>query len=151
MQQSKCGTRKKQKVNTGYTNLKNHLRSCVGDDFQQIYRDLLKSSKGKGRLDRFGFINTREKEVYKVLEWIVMRNHPLSEVDNELTRSILTTKPICSKTLRKCILALTPHVEKSIVEDLPDLFALEFDGWTSGSVHYAALFASYMKNDSVVE
>lgn len=142
----KCGTRKKQKVNTGYTNLKNHLRSCVGSDFEEVYVDLLKSSKGKGRLDSYGFINSKEKDVFQVLEWIVMRNHPLSEVDNQLTRTILTTKPISSKTLRKYILSLTPHVEKAIADDLPALFALEFDGWTSGSVHYVALFASYMKN-----
>ena len=46
----KCGSRKKQKENSGYTNLKNHLRSCVGNDFKQMYIDILKSSKVKGSL-----------------------------------------------------------------------------------------------------
>jgi hypothetical protein len=142
----KCGNRLKQKEKSGYSNLKNHLRSCVGNNFQRIYEDLLKSSNAKGRLDSYGFINTREKEAFKLLEWIVMRNLPLSEADNELTSSVLNLKAICSKTLRKYILSLTPHVEKMIEEDLPSQFALEFDGWTSGDTHYVALFASYMRN-----
>ena len=40
-----------------------------------------------------------------------------------------------------------PHVEKAILEDLPDIFAIEFDCWASGSVHYVALFVSYMKDE----
>ena len=61
-----------------------------------------------------------------------MRNLPLSEADNELTRSLLNLNVICSKTLRKYILSLTPHVEKMIEADLPQVFAVEFDGWSPG-------------------
>lgn len=141
----KCKAKCKQQVKTGYTNLKNHLRSCIGD-FESTYSNLLQSCKEKGRLDSYGFINSREKEVFQLLRWIVMRNMPLAELDNELSRDLFNTKPISSTTMRKYILALTPHVEKEIADHLPDTFALEFDGWTSGTVHYVALIASYSKN-----
>ena len=142
----KCEGKVKQQVNTGYTNLKNHLRSCIGQDFEQIYMDLVKSCKKKGRLDSYGFMNERESEVHRLLEWIVMGNQPLAELDNDLSRGLFKTKPISSKTMRKYILTLTPHVEKSIADNLPDIFALEFDGWTMGTVHYVALIASYCKD-----
>ena len=141
-----CKSIQKQKKSTGYTNLKNHLRSCIGDNFLGIYDNLVKSSKDKGRLDSYGFINNREKEVYNIINWIVDRNQPISEVDNAVTRNMFKTKPICSKTLRKYILALTPYVEKAIDEDLPDKFGLIFDGWTSATMHYVAIFASYTKD-----
>jgi hypothetical protein len=143
---TKCQSIQKQKKSTGYTNLKNHLRSCIGDNFLGFYDDLVKSSKDKGRLDSYGFINKREKEVYDLINWIVDRNQPISEVDNVVTREMFKTKPICSKTLRKYILALTPNVEKVISEDLPDKFGLIFDGWTSATMHYVAIFATYMKD-----
>ena len=97
-------------------------------------------------MDSYGFINKREKEVYDLINWIVDRNQPISEVDNVVTRDMFKTKPICSKTLRKYILALTPNVEKVISEDLPDKFGLIFDGWTSATMHYVAIFATYMKD-----
>ena len=97
---AKCEAKVKQKENSGYTNLKNHLRSCVGKDFEDIYLDILKSCKSKGRLEAFGFI---------ILRCILKRNLPLSEVDNVETR----------KTLRKYILALTPLVEEAIAKRLP--------------------------------
>lgn len=141
-----CKSKQKQQQKSGYTNLQNHLRTCIGPNFQDIYLDLVKSSKNKGRLESHGFISRRQIEVFNILNWIIMRNLPISEVDDKDTRSILNTKPISSKTLRKYILALTPHVEKVISEELPDKFGLVFDGWTSGSTHYVAIFATYTKN-----
>ena len=80
----KCQAKCKQRVKTGYTNLKKHLRSCMGDNFESNYCDFLKSSEETGRL----------QEVYKLLRWIVMRNMALSELDNDLTMDLLNTKAI---------------------------------------------------------
>jgi hypothetical protein len=74
----KCGGKVKQKINTGYTNLKDNLRSCVGQDFEQMFLDIVKSCKQKGRLDSYGFVNEREREVFKILNWVVQRNQPLN-------------------------------------------------------------------------
>jgi hypothetical protein len=79
----------------------------------------------------------------------VQRNQPLNEIDNEITRDMLNVKPISSKTLRKYNVSLTLLVEKSIAEQLPGKFGLLFDGWTARTVHYVALFASYVNNAGI--
>jgi len=73
-----------------------------------------------------------------------MRNLPLSEADNELTRSLLNLNVICSKTLQKYILSLTPHVEKMIEADLPQVFAVEFDGWSPGDTPLLRSFVCFV-------
>ena len=109
----------------------------------EIYNEVCKTCKSEEDLQAFGYVNSREKDVYALLEWITQRNIPLSELDNTITRSMLKTKPLSSKTMRKYILSLLPYVENKIASVLPDKFALEFDGWTSGFTHYIAIFASY--------
>lgn len=75
-------------VQTEATNLKNHLRACIGPNFEDIYLDI-----------EIGCIwfhqSAGERGVYK------SRNHPISEVDDEVTRDMLKNMPISSKTLRK--------------------------------------------------
>jgi len=139
----KCSVKIKQKLNSGYTNLKNHVEKCTGKDYLEIYNEVCKICKSEEDLQAFGYVNSREKDVYALLEWITQRNIPLSKLDNTITRSMLKTKPLTSKTMRKYILSLLPYVENKIASVLPDKFALEFDGWTSGSTHYIAIFASY--------
>jgi hypothetical protein len=81
-----------------------------------------------------------------ILNWIVQQNQPLNEIESEITWDILNVKPISSKTLRKYILSLTPLVEQLIAEQIPGKLGLLFDGWTAGTVHYVALFPSYVNN-----
>ena len=64
-------------------------------------------------------MNSREKDVYALLEWITQRNIALSELDNTITRSILKTKPLSSKTMRKYILSLLSYVENKSASVLP--------------------------------
>jgi hypothetical protein len=94
-------------------------------------------------------LSMKEREVFKILNWVVQQNQPFNEIDNEITQDMLNVRPISSKTLRKYILSLTPLVEKSIAEQLPGKFGLLFDGWTAGTVHYVALFASYVNNAGI--
>ena len=134
--------------------MKIHLRSCVGECYEKVYKDLLQSSKEQGKLENYGYIattNKREEEVHHVLQWTVMRNQPSSELDNLLTQNILRTKqkilrtkPISSKTLRIFILVLYLLVENEIENSLPNNFPFQFDGWPSGTMHYVALLASYI-------
>ena len=51
--------------------------------------------------------------------------------------------PICTETLVKYMLKVTEVVEKKIEKELPSLFALAFDGWSNGSNHFVATFASF--------
>lgn len=139
----------KQHPGKGYTNLRNHLRSCIGENFEQVYRDHIR--KSGGTLDNYCFSSTRDSEVYKLLEWVIMRSHPLCEVDSPLTISLLNMKPLSSKTLRKYILSLVPLVENEIKTMLSKTFAIMFDGWTDNSIHYVAVFACYLWEGKYME
>ena len=138
----------KQNRKSGYTNLKNHLQTCIGPNYKSIYQDMLKSSSSSSNLHSFGFINNRQNDVYLILKWIIFYNQPLVEVDQQETRDVLKAQSISSKSIRKYILSLTELVEEAIKPELPDTFALEFDGWSSGTVHYVALIASYKNNST---
>ena len=50
----KCKSKFKQKQNTGFSNLKNHLISCVGKNFQENYEETAVSNIALGRLESFG-------------------------------------------------------------------------------------------------
>lgn len=79
----------------GYTNLRSHLRSCVVDNFEEVYLEHL--NKAGGRLDNFYFSSTRDADVFRLLEWVVMRNQPIAEVDYPITKNILKVLLTCSK------------------------------------------------------
>lgn len=132
----------KQLKNKGYTNLRNHLRCCVGENFEEIYLEHLKSCCGK--LDSFVYSSPKDSDIFRLIEWIIMKNQPITEVDNEITRSILNIKPISSKSLRKYILSLVPLVEDELKSVIPNKFAIMFDGWSDSNTHYVAIFATFM-------
>jgi hypothetical protein len=149
MQLSKVWGEGQAKIHTGYINLKNHLKSCLGQDFEQTYLDIVKSCKQKGRFVSDGFVNERQREVFKILNWIVQQNQLLCEIDNEIIQDMLNVSPYSARLFKIYILSLTPLVEKAIAEQLPDKFELVCDGWTTGIVHYTALFASYVNNAGI--
>ena len=151
-QNEKCKPRRGRKAKgykcvkgRGYTNLKNHLRTCIGEDYEQVYLDHLR--KAGGVLDNYCFSSARDKDAFKLIEWVIMRNQPISEVDDPLTRSLFNVSPICSKSLREYILSLTPLVENEIKKRLPTKFSIMFDGWTDNNIHYVSVFATYMFED----
>lgn len=72
-----------------------------------------------------------------------MRNIPFNEVDNSLTRGLMKVKPICSKQLSKYILSMTPIVERAFKDLLPSHIGI-FDGWSDSSIHYVAMFATFL-------
>jgi hypothetical protein len=93
----------------------------------------------------------RECDVYEWIKWIALRNQPLAEVDDPVTRKAMRYSSICSKTLRKYMLQLVPLIQSNIKEAMANTqIALVFDGWTSSSVHYAAVFAIYDKDVSIL-
>lgn len=102
-------------------------------------------------MDKFFYSSPRDNDVYNLLEWIVMRDQPITEIDNVLTRSLFNVQPVSSKSMRKYILSLVPLVEKRIKGILPEKFGIMFDGWTDSSVHYVALFATFVCDGSYNE
>lgn len=102
----------KQEAKTGHTNLRNHLKSCVGEQFEQIFIDHL--CNAGGRLDNFCFNSLRDSDVFLLIEWVVMRNIPLLEVDDPITRGILNISLVPAKTIRKYIFSLIQIEEEAV-------------------------------------
>lgn len=139
----------KQEKNKGFTNLRNHLRSCVGPDFEETYLKNLRDAGGC--MDNFCFNSKRDNDVFKIIQWVIMRNQPLTEVDDPLTRDLFHVSHISSKTLRNYILSLVPVVEENVRRELPNKFCLMIDGWSDNHVHYVAIFCTYIKDGNYCE
>jgi hypothetical protein len=136
---NKCGKTKLK--SGGWTNLLNHVRSCVGDSFAVEF-DSIKPDKA--RITSFVLrVSDAEHDMFKWIEWLVMKNLPLSIVDCPLTRSAVRFKPVTSKLLRKHILSLCSIMKDDVKKKIPNRFAIIFDGWTEGTAHYIGVSASY--------
>lgn len=132
----------KQKPGKGYTNLRKHLRVCIGEDYEQRYIDYL--NKAGDRLDNYCYTNARDSDVFRILEWIILRNQPLLAIDDRLTRSLFNIKSVSPKSLGTYIFPLTTLVENAISKHLPGRFCIMFDGWTDAKTHCVAIFATYI-------
>jgi hypothetical protein len=129
----------------GWSNLLSHLRSCVGKDYEQVFEEhqkLKTSTEGGGYFIR---VSDREKEVFKWIEFIVMKNLPVSFVDCPYTRDMTRLKKISAQTVRWHILELLSVVKETIQAELPPKFIIVFDGWTEGTHHYIGIAAAYLK------
>ena len=103
----KCGQTKKQKTGHGNTNLSNHLMSCIGPEHKELYEEHKGDKKGN-LLDSHLklMVNQADRDLFKWIEWLVMRNKSIMEVDDPLTRSLAKgTAAFNSKTVRKAILS----------------------------------------------
>jgi hypothetical protein len=152
----KCKKDYKQKPKSGYSNLKKHLESCIGPSYLEVLQEhidkLEVNSDGatsiQDKLQTATLIlqySTKERDTYKWIEWVVLRNQSISEVEDPLTREGMKYGAICKKTLRKYILKLIPIVQLNIKADLDKAkFALAVDGWTHQSTHYVAAFAVFV-------
>lgn len=88
-----------------------------------------------------------------------MRDQPISEVDDPITRGILNTKfvfkiprfigikPISSKSIQKYILSIVPLIEDKIKIRLPDKFGIMWDVCIDHNIHYVAIFTTYMNKE----
>ena len=129
----------------GWTNLLSHLRSCVGKDYEQLFVELEKLKASKEGGGYFVRISNREKEMFKWIEFVVMKNLPVSIVDCPYTRDITRLKNVSAQTLRCHILELLSVVKETIQAELPPKFIIVFDGWTEGFHHYIGIAAAYLK------
>ncbi|KAG3008832.1 hypothetical protein PC121_g16768 [Phytophthora cactorum] len=138
-----CGKVRKQTPGTGYTNLISHL-AAKHPGYTETY-DESQHTHGQS-LEAHGFVDQRTMEIFKWMEWIVARNHALSEVDNPLTRSLAAVKPISSKTLMRYMRHVVAKVGARIAVDMNGQFGLMFDGWTSGTTHFVTIYGIFTKD-----
>ena len=88
------------KKSGGWTNLLNHLKACVGPKYQEEYVQVVKDNVFAAFKPT---VSKREADMFGWIEWVVMRNMPLAEVDDEITRTGMRNGPITSKLLRKML------------------------------------------------
>ena len=122
----------------GWTNLLSHLRSCVGKDYEQLFAELEKLKASKEGGGYFVRISDRKKEMFKWIEFVVMKNLPVSFVDCcPYTRDITQLKNISAQMLRFHTLELlSVGMKETVQAELPPKFIIVFDGWTEGTHHY---------------
>jgi len=130
-----CGRTRVQNPKTGYGNLVNHIKSDHND-----WEDIMKAKDSKNTSI---FVNKKGTKVFNWLEWIVMSNLPFQFVEDPLTRKNTNLESITDETVKKYLVLVTQSVEKRIADDLPEKFGIVIDGWSDGTTHYIAVFASY--------
>jgi hypothetical protein len=96
------------------------------------------STRRSALLDNFVLrVSDAEKEMTTWINYLVMKNMPISLVDCPLTWQMSSLKAVSSKSVRKHILSLVVTVREELKRRLPDKFVLTFDGcWTEGTDHY---------------
>ncbi|RHY10970.1 hypothetical protein DYB36_010151 [Aphanomyces astaci] len=135
-----CGTKRTKAKSAGYSNLTSHLDKKHPDYLAQFEAS---QALLVGTLHQHGFVDAKATNLHAWVQWIVERNQPFSEVENPLTRNMSRLTPICVKTLKAAMDKVTRNVEAKIAAELPDVFGLCIDGWTDGSKHFCAIFATY--------
>ncbi|ETN19999.1 hypothetical protein PPTG_03099 [Phytophthora nicotianae INRA-310] len=135
-----CSNIRKQAPSNGYTNLVSHLN----DKHPQYLDDYAEyECQGAQQLDGFGFVTDKPAIIYNWMTWVIARNLPLSEVDNETTRFMSRWDSISSRALKKFMAEVERMTEEAIAAQMLARIGLVFDGWTSGTTCYVAVYAVY--------
>ncbi|OWZ00210.1 hypothetical protein PHMEG_00028652 [Phytophthora megakarya] len=94
-------------------------------------------------LQAFGFVSEEANDMFQWIQWILVRNMPLHEVEDALTRAMSKLRPVTVKAVMKCLEGIAINFGQDLTKELGTLFGLMFDGWSHAGVHYIALFAVY--------
>ena len=127
----------------GYSNLCAHLSSCVGLTYKEMAWNIMRKGGVVGNrpsqvsLKRFFSVNVK---------WVVLRNMPIIEVENQITREIAAIKPISAQTLSKYIEKVANVLVSTIGSEImkSGLYTILMDGWSSGTDHYVAIIAGFV-------
>lgn len=140
----KCGVRRK-KAGSSYANLVSHVRSAHPD-----YAELLSSDRNitQTQIDRF-FNTTKAARFFGWFDLIINALLPFSFVEKKVVREHVKHDPMSLSTFMRYLPLLTELVENKIADLLPPKIALVFDGWTAGTTHYFAVFASFPSDSNL--
>ena len=64
-------------------------------------------------------VSTKLQKKYNWLSWIKISGHPFIFVDIGINQKLAKMAPVCSKTLRKYLEAVTEKTERNISESMP--------------------------------
>jgi hypothetical protein len=142
-----CGTLRKQKKGSGYSNLMSHLKD-KHSDWEEIYNNFIKSNpkSKKPPAGHVFFIHPKVILIHSWLDWVVTDNLPISIVEKETYRNYSNLENISVDTFTKYLKLVESRIDEKLREELPVKFGLIIDGWTEGNTHYFGVFAAYSKN-----
>ena len=142
-----CGTTRKQKKGSGFSNLMSHLRE-KHDDWEQLYEEFKKNNpkSKKAPAGQVFFVNAKVVLLHSWLDWIVTDNLPIATVEKPTFRSYSNLEAISVNTFGKYLKLVEAVIDKKLKEELPAKFGLVIDGWTEGNTHYFGVFAAYSKD-----
>lgn len=107
---------------------------------------------GQSSLDGFIVpVTKKARNLAKWLEWVIMADLPFSFVDRERSKMFTCLEPICRNTFKKYFFLLLEKVKVKIKDALPRQFGIVFDGWSLGSEHYLAVFATWSPRPNIVK
>jgi hypothetical protein len=132
----------------GWTKLLSLLQTCVGGDYEATFLDYKKHALPVTSCF-FIWVSDCEKEMHQWINFVVMKNLPMSFVDCPHTCSICKLKPISGQTLRRHIIVLCDIIKDTLQNELASKFVVVLDGWSEGSQHYIGVTAGYMKSVNV--
>lgn len=142
-----CGTTRKQKKGSGFSNLMSHLREkhC---DWEQLYEDFKKNNpkSKKAPAGHVFFVNPKVVLLHSWLDWIVADNLPINAVEKSTFRNYSNLEAISVKTFNKYLKLVEAAIDIKLKEELPAKFGLVIDGWTEGTTHYLGVYAAYAKS-----
>lgn len=148
----------KQDLSKGYSNLISHVEKCIGKNYLEQMETYCKEKNitldqdgnltSQRNISSFYQSSEKESRAFTWMTWVVIRNMPLSEIDNSITRRLGKAHGrVSSKTMRRWIIATAFEVEKKIVKELKNcsLISLIHDGWECDgtSTSYTAIVAAY--------
>lgn len=91
----------------------------------------------------------KTRHVHAWMECIALCILPFNFCENPIIRKQFKQSGVCRNTLVRYIHELCKNVENRVRSALPEMFAIVFDGWSDGSTHYVAVFATYpFSNDA---
>ncbi|KAG6948144.1 hypothetical protein JG687_00015665 [Phytophthora cactorum] len=78
--------------------------------------------------------------------FLIQRNLPIAEVENQFSGAVGTMKPTSVKTIKPYMRYVALPIGYIITKEIGTSFCLVFDGWTSHSLPFLAVYAVYVYN-----
>ncbi len=129
----KCGVTRLQK-GSGYSNLCSHIVTEHPD-----YIQLVDKAKKVTTITEV-FWPKKAQNIHGWMDMIIMGLLPFSFVENESAKKYMRPEGVTVNTLKKYIHLVEKRVRHKLTKELPDLFALVFDGWSAaGNVRYSSV------------
>ena len=120
-----CGTLRKQKKSSGFSNLMSHLKE-KHEDWEELYNAFKKSNPKAKKVPQghVFFVNPKAVLLHTWMNLVVSSNFPLSVVENPILRDIVRCDSISEDTLSKYLKLVDAQIDKKLQAEFPKKFGI---------------------------